>query len=62
MSTSRNTSPLYEGIRSLVLSARQSADRAGCGKELANELAARLTAAVPQHATHGSPRSLAAVS
>ncbi len=70
MSTSRNTTPLYEAIRSLVLSARQSAargvnllqvytnyeigrriveqeqkgaERAQYGKELLNELAARLT-------------------
>jgi predicted nuclease of restriction endonuclease-like (RecB) superfamily len=70
MSTSRNPTPLYEAIRSLVLSARQSAargvnllqvytnyeigrriveqeqkgmERAQYGKELLNELAARLT-------------------
>ena len=70
MSTRRNSTRLYEAIRSLVLSARQSvargvnllqvytnyeigrrifeqeqqgADRAGYGKELLNELAARLT-------------------
>jgi predicted nuclease of restriction endonuclease-like (RecB) superfamily len=70
MSTSRNSTPLYEAIRSLVLSARQSAargvnllqvytnyeigrriveqeqkgaERAQYGKELLNELAARLT-------------------
>jgi len=70
MSTSRNSTPLYEAIRSLVLSARhsaarginllqvytnyeigrrifeqeqQGANRAGYGKELLNELAARLT-------------------
>jgi predicted nuclease of restriction endonuclease-like (RecB) superfamily len=70
MSTSRKSTPLYEAIRSLVLSARQSAargvnllqvytnyeigrriidqeqqgaDRAQYGKELLNELAARLS-------------------
>src|SRR5271169_6463095 len=70
MSTRRNSTRLYEAIRSLVLSARQSAirgvnllqvytnyeigrrifeqeqqgaNRAGYGKELLNELAARLT-------------------
>jgi len=70
MSTSRNSTPLYEAIRRLVLSARQSAargvnllqvytnyeigrriveqeqmgaERAQYGKELLNELAARLT-------------------
>jgi predicted nuclease of restriction endonuclease-like (RecB) superfamily len=70
VSTRRDSTPLYEGIRSLVLSARQNAargvdllqvytnfeigrriveqeqrgkDRAGYGKEILNELAARLT-------------------
>ena len=70
MSTRDNSNPLYESIRGLVLSARESAargvnllqvytnyeigrlifeqeqqgaDRAGYGKELLNELAARLT-------------------